>query len=249
MTGESLRQTDTNFESEENTMKKILALLLAVAMIAAFCACAQQSADTAPAASTDTAAETTTDTAAETPAAETTTDTAAETPAASDGALIKVGRTFYLHKKPIAGLIRFGLDATWFDLNYTNYKLEYRWEDNYDEEEEPETSNFHQAEIGMQVGPSVTVNPVGKLNVNAYFRFAPSFSALYDDDTLLGNYASYFVTGGGISYGVIGLGVESRWGSCKFKSFGSGDSEEDEQEPAPGKSKFNGMRVYLSFRF
>ena len=47
MTGESLRQTDTNFESEENTMKKILALLLAVAMIAAFCACAQQSADTA----------------------------------------------------------------------------------------------------------------------------------------------------------------------------------------------------------
>ena len=78
MTGESLRQTDTNFESEEKTMKKILALLLTVAMIAAFCACAQQSADTAPAASTDTAAETTT-------------DTAAETPAASDGALIKVG--------------------------------------------------------------------------------------------------------------------------------------------------------------
>ena len=78
MTGESLRQTDTNFESEENTMKKILALLLTVAMIAAFCACAQQSADTAPAATTDTAAETTT-------------DTAAETPAASDGALIKVG--------------------------------------------------------------------------------------------------------------------------------------------------------------
>ena len=55
--------------------------------------------------------------------------------------------------------------------------------------------------------------------------------------------------GGGISYGVIGLGVESRWGSCKFKSFGGGDSEEDEQEPEPGKSKFNGMRVYLSFRF
>ncbi len=24
---------------------------------------------------------------------------------------------------------------------------------------------------------------------------------------------------------------------------------EDEQEPEPGKSKFNGMRVYLSFRF
>ena len=64
-------------------MKKILALLLAVAMIAAFCACAQPSADTAPA---DTAADTTpADTAADAPA-----DTAADT-AASDGALIKVG--------------------------------------------------------------------------------------------------------------------------------------------------------------
>ena len=71
-----------------------------------------------------------------------------------------------------------------------------------------------------------------------------SFTMSFDDFII-----SYFVTGGGISYGVIGLGVESRWGSCKFKSFGSGDSEEDEQEPAPGKSKFNGMRVYLSFRF
>ena len=64
-------------------MKKILALLLAVAMIAAFCACAQQSADTAPA---DTAADTApADTAADAPA-----DTAADT-AASDGKLIKVG--------------------------------------------------------------------------------------------------------------------------------------------------------------
>ncbi len=64
-------------------MKKILALLLAVAMIAAFCACAQPSADTAPA---DTAADTApADTAADAPA-----DTAADT-TASDGALIKVG--------------------------------------------------------------------------------------------------------------------------------------------------------------
>ena len=34
MTGESLRQTDTNFESEENTMKKILALVLALVLCA-----------------------------------------------------------------------------------------------------------------------------------------------------------------------------------------------------------------------
>ena len=57
-------------------MKKILALLLAIAMIATFCACAQQSSETASTeASTETAAEASTETAAE----------------ASDGALIKVG--------------------------------------------------------------------------------------------------------------------------------------------------------------
>ena len=48
-------------------MKKILALLLAITMIAAFCACAQKPADTTPA------------------------DTVADAPAASDGKLIKVG--------------------------------------------------------------------------------------------------------------------------------------------------------------
>ena len=59
-------------------MKKILALLLAITMIAAFCACAQKPADTTPA-----------DTSADTTAAETDADT--DAPAASDGKLIKVG--------------------------------------------------------------------------------------------------------------------------------------------------------------
>lgn len=42
------------------------------------------------------------------------------------GAAFTVGRTFYLHylhQKPIASMIRFGVDATWFDLNYANYKI------------------------------------------------------------------------------------------------------------------------------
>ena len=50
-------------------MKKILALLLAITMIAAFCACAKAPADTTPA-----------DTSADAPA-----DTASDAPAASDG--------------------------------------------------------------------------------------------------------------------------------------------------------------------
>lgn len=182
------------------------------------------------------------------------------------GAAITVGRTFYLHKKPLAKMIRIGIDATWFDLNYTNYKLLYKYPSNgsygYDDEygDNEESYNFHQAEIAMQVGPSVTVNPISKMNVHAYFRYAPSFSVLYDGDGIYGNYATYFVTGAAVSYGVIGLGVEARFGNCKYKAFGGdgeGDDEGDyygndyydEPETVPSlKSKFSGLRCYISFR-
>ena len=40
------------------------------------------------------------------------------------GASFTVGKTFFLHKEPIAQFIRFGIDATWFDLSYANYKFE-----------------------------------------------------------------------------------------------------------------------------
>lgn len=172
------------------------------------------------------------------------------------GAAFTVGRTYFVHKKPIANMIRFGIDATWFDINYGNYKVEYRYGEH--EKYDSEFSSFHQAEIGMQVGPSITVNPISKLNIHGYFRYAPSFSALYDGDTFRGGYASYFVGGGAVSYGVIGLGIEARFGACKYKTFGGGDSGDEaeygatsdtERTTVTSKSKFSGMRVYLTFRF
>lgn len=172
------------------------------------------------------------------------------------GAALTVGKTFFVHKKPIANMIRFGIDATWIDINYSNYKVEYRYMEHgrYDSE----FSSFHQAEIGMQVGPSITVNPICKLNIHGYFRYTPTFSALYDGDTFRGGYASYFVGGGAVSYGVIGLGIEARFGECKYKTFGGmgsgGESEynitsDSESTIATSKSKFSGMRVYITFRF
>ena len=32
------------------------------------------------------------------------------------------GRTYFLHGKPIAGLLKVGIDATWADINYTKYE-------------------------------------------------------------------------------------------------------------------------------
>ncbi len=169
------------------------------------------------------------------------------------GASLAFGRTFFLHKNPVAGMIRFGIDATWIDITYTNYKVEFR--EMYEGEYESEKTDFHQAEIAMNVGPSITVTPVKNLSIHGYFRYAPSFSAFYDSDAVRGGYASYFLGGGSVSYGVIGLGVEARFGNCKYKEFGGGDSEDDEYDGDSSskssslKNKFSGMRVYLSFRF
>ena len=178
------------------------------------------------------------------------------------GASLTVGRTYFLHKEPIARMIRFGIDATWFDLNYTNYKLQYKYTGSdyggYYEEDE-ETYSYHQADIAMQVGPSISINPIDKLNVHAYFRYAPSFSILYAD-SFFGSYASHFVTGAAIYYNWIGLGMEARFGNANLKEFGG--SSEDSGDYYGGdyygegssssyklKSKFSGFRVYVTFRF
>lgn len=148
------------------------------------------------------------------------------------GAAITSGRSFYLHRKPVAKVLRFGIDATWFDLNYVNYGEE-----------------IHKGEISMHVGPSITVSPLRRLNIHLYFRYAPTFAMLYDGSAFGYNYASYFVSGGMLSYGVIGVGVEARWGSCKYNGF-SFDAAEGEAEPASfGKIKASGIRAYVSFRF
>ena len=157
------------------------------------------------------------------------------------GASLSVGTTYYMHNKPIANCMYIGLDATWIDLNYTNYK--------------PKGHNqVHKAGIGVQIGPSITVTPVSKLNLRAYFRYAPTFSASYSDsgsfefDDVNCAYASMFVTGGTISYGFIGVGFEARFGNAKHKSIlQKEDFDYDSSEKI--KANFGGFRAYLSFRF
>lgn len=154
------------------------------------------------------------------------------------GASFTVGRTFYLHR-PIGGFLRFGIDATWFDLNYTNYDIKHiaYWG--------TEKYQYHQGEISMHVGPSITLTPIKQFNINGYFRYAPSFSAMYMNDTFYGNYATFFVGGAYISYGVFGVGIEKRFGNCEYKELWS-DSED---AVAPSKINHNGWKAYITFRF
>lgn len=153
------------------------------------------------------------------------------------GAAFTVGRTFFLHK-PIGDMLRFGIDATWFDINYTNYDIEHItfWETN--------KYQYHQGEVSMHVGPSITFEPIKKFAVHAYFQYAPTFAALYtgDSKTFYGNYASLWVAGGNISYSVIGLGIEGRFGKTNYKPFGSPDSDNI-------NSSLSGFRAYITFKF
>ena len=107
---------------------------------------------------------------------------------------LTMGRTYYLHRKPILNLIKVGIDWTYFDLNYANYgKISnYALEGDgtpvdpnpdypYEQEEEMNIGR-HQFEYSMHKGPSITVNPIDHLKVNAYFRYAPTFSGILIDD-------------------------------------------------------------------
>ncbi len=183
------------------------------------------------------------------------------------GVSLSNGKTYYLHKKPILGMIKFGLDWSWLDINYAKSTLEYIDEESY----ETYSSDMHQAEIGMQFGPSLTINPVHHLKVGGYFRVTPSYSLLYMDETLHHHYITMCNAGLTIAWKVISVGVEWRWGTTKYDgltfdesifdedSFGDGDSFGNE-DPSIGdivdtmkvpaqKFKTNSVRLYLGFRF
>lgn len=181
---------------------------------------------------------------------------------------LTMGRTYYLHRKPILNMIKFGIDWTYLDINYANYgkiknydfdNNDYPLESYPDEQEDDINIGRHQFEYAMQVGPSVTVNPINHLKVNAYFRYAPSFSGILIDDEFSCNYASFFVTGAAISYKVISVGIESRWGKAKYKNFSIDDFNEEDMDvdnpewndvisKSKRKFKTNSVRFYISFR-
>ena len=143
------------------------------------------------------------------------------------------GKTYYLHKKPLLGIIKFGLDWTFFDIAVAQYEEEdglYTRDD----------SDIYKGEISMQFGPSITVNPIDFLKVNLYFRYDPTYSMMFNTNgnEFKGNYGSYFNTGLAASYKVISLGYEYRWGSTSYKI-------DDENQTW----KTSGNYFYISFRF
>lgn len=158
------------------------------------------------------------------------------------GTSITIGRTFYLHKSPIAGMIKFGLDWSYIDINAAGYNYKYSyWESDSEGSNntlETDEYSIYKMEVGMQFGPSVTVNPIDYLKISAYFRYSPCYSVVLDDALQFnGSYGSYMNAGLAVSYKVISVGYEMRWGTSNIS-----------YENA-SKWDAKGSKVYISFRY
>lgn len=184
------------------------------------------------------------------------------------GFALTMGKTYYLHRKPILGLIKIGIDWTYFDLNFAQYSEDFGGDYAFVESNDPNNEYMAkrsdlecmQAEFSMHVGPSITVNPIDHLKVNAYFRYAPTASALVMNKEGSFSYASNFVAGAAISYKLISFGIEARWGEAKYNKMALEDDHifsnvegtpafNDVIDRSSQKFKTSSTRFYISFRF
>lgn len=186
------------------------------------------------------------------------------------------GRTFYLHKKPLFNMIKFGLDFGYIDINFAQYNPiggddegfddengddSWGWGDgNYDQSDDENYDDeisdmigeiipdkLYKAEIGVHFGPSITINPIDYLMVNAYFRYVPSYSMKISQELDFGgSFASYFNLGLAVSYKMISVGLEKRWGTAQFET--QEIDEFGEEISVKRKWTTNCPRFYISLR-
>lgn len=160
------------------------------------------------------------------------------------------GKTYAFHKKPIARLVTIGLDAVFFDVSYSNYSVipaNFGMSNSTDKGLVPIVSEaqLHKMEYSLQVGPSVTITPGKQLTVEAYARYAPTFSMIIVDRTYAGNYASMFVGGASVSFGSIGVGVEARLGTCEYRRLGGKGTVSFDG----GRINASGFRAFVQIRW
>lgn len=160
------------------------------------------------------------------------------------------GRNIFLHKKPVANMLKFAIDLG-SDVNYAQYN---DLEGDYDmpdpepgyEDEEDMDLGLHHVDIGLHVGPSISINPVSHLKLSVYFRFVPSYSMLILNSEFYQSFTPLFTYGGEISYKAIGIGIEGRSGNAKYTDMLAQTEGSDSMKI---KYQTSAMRFYISLRF
>lgn len=144
-----------------------------------------------------------------------------------------LGNTYLLHTKPLWGMVKFGLDAIWFDTSFISYPKK-----NVFDGDEWNVRDGFRFDLGMGVGPSVNIAPFSNfgnalkfLKIQVYFHFTPSLSLLnfdsevYDEKDNHFGFSPFINFGGVITWKMIGLGVEGRWCTGKYSGVDSGSSK------------------------
>lgn len=144
-------------------------------------------------------------------------------------------KTYFLHPKAIAGCLKFGLDVTWFDISYVNYKANPNWSDNvggdYDDLPDFDVPNLgsNQIDAGVGIGVSANVTPfffsnstgVKSVRAKLYCNFLPSYSAMIiseDGDNQVNHaFVPYFTYGINLQWKALSFFIEGRHGSANYK--------------------------------
>ncbi len=167
------------------------------------------------------------------------------------GAAMQFSNTYFLHKPAILGLAKIGIDAVWLDVNYAKYEKEY----SFDSEEEIERQ---QLEIGMGIGPSLTIAPFSwmsnglrYLKVTGYYHVTPSASIMFLDGETNAAFNLFQSAGAKLTYRRLSIGIEKRWGTAKYDSIIPDDVIEATGGEVSDKIKFetNSLRAYISLNF
>ena len=113
------------------------------------------------------------------------------------GVSLQLGRSYALHKAPIANMLQFNFDFSYIDLNVNHFKHEGDGKNLYDSREvlpgttdkffTPWNLEKYDFNYGMSVGPSISIAPFTSTNVsglhhiklNAFFHVGYHVSLLY----------------------------------------------------------------------
>lgn len=175
------------------------------------------------------------------------------------GVAFTTGHSFLVHEKPLLRVIHFGFDATWFDIEYGNWRKHIDGHGKW----------MHKLDMAIGAGPAIHVSPVRRLGIHGYLHYNPTLSMVAhnfagDEDgkfELVAGYASYFSTGLALSWDAFSIGGEYRHGGGLYHGVRIPDitvSAADLDELLNFDIKdaldrqrhtMRGWRLYLSFRF
>ena len=172
-------------------------------------------------------------------------------------------QSIWLHKRPIASRIKFGLDLG-PDINYINFKSTasadgYKGPSGYvgtdtaqsgiDLPYNVSSMGSHYLSVGCQIGPSLTIRPVAQMRIVGYAYFVPSVAVQFSGASLNLGFMPYLKYGCELSYDWFGVGVEWGTGVSNMSDFASKIISGNSSAKAT-KAKFysNYMRAFISFR-